>query len=334
MRIAISINGEGRGHLTRMTALSMALKEKYELFFWASDRDHQVLRETFGQPVHSLPPLKVAMTGNKVNLWGTAIDNFDVVMNNVQLQKEFCKKFEEHKIDALISDFEPFLVQTANKCGIPVLQLNHPGIVLRSPSLKPDAVVAKFVASMMMGKHNRELISSFYNGEIGPLIRPEIRGMEPSVEDFLIVYLRPGMREAILPELARMKNLNYRVFPSDEYDFTSSLAACRGVVTNSGHQLLSEALSLKKPVLAFPMEGQYEQRLNARMLSRSGWGMCGRRVTLEKDLKKFVKQLDEFPLPRQDKGDHFCFDDDTENALLKIDQFMAGFVGVGMPAAS
>ena len=334
MRIAVSINGEGRGHITRMTALSLALKDQYELFFWASERDHKVLKEKFGQPVHYLPPLKVAMDGNKVNLWRTASDNFDIVVNNVQLQKEYIKRFRELNIDALISDFEPFLVQTANKCDIPVLQLNHPGIVLRSPSLKPDAVVAKVVASMMMGKHENELISSFYNGDIGPLIRPEIRRLEPVEKDFVIVYLRPGVRDIAVPILSGMRNIKYRVFPSKEWDFTESLAACRGVITNCGHQLLSEALSLRKPILAFPIEGQYEQRLNARMLSLSGRGMTGRLATAEKDLKIFISRLEEFPLPGRAKGESFCFDDDTENTVKKISRFMAEYVGYGIPAAS
>ncbi|MBI9103318.1 MAG: hypothetical protein JEY99_12950 [Spirochaetales bacterium] len=334
MRIAISINGEGRGHITRMTALSLALKENHELFFWASERDHQVLKDTFGQPVHSLPPLNVAMDGNRVNIWRTATDNFDTVLNNPQLQKEFINRFEELRIELLISDFEPFLVQAANKCEIPVLQLNHPGIVRRSPSLKPDAVVAKLVARMMMGKYDQEMISSFYNGDIGPLIRPEIRRLEPTTEDFLVVYLRDGMKKVMLPLLDRIKNLKYRVFPSKEWGFAESLASCRGVITNSGHQLLSESLSLRKPVMAFPLEGQYEQRFNAKMLSRAGWGQVGRLITAENDLGEYLRNLDAYPLNRASKGDIFCFDDDTDNTVRKIELFLAASRGIRIPAAS
>ena len=74
MRIGISINGEGRGHITRMTALADGLKEKYELFFWASPRDVPGLEKRFACPVYPLPPLNIAMNENKLDLWQTGRD--------------------------------------------------------------------------------------------------------------------------------------------------------------------------------------------------------------------------------------------------------------------
>jgi len=323
MRIGISINGEGRGHITRMTALADGLKEHGELFFWASPRDRAGLESRFQAPVYNLPPLTVAMNRNRLDLWQTGKDNLDVLANTGVYLKEQCRRLEEIRPDVFISDFEPFLARAAGKCGIPVLQLNHPGIVLRSPSLKPDAVLAKLVAYNMMGKYDREMISSFYNGDIGPLLRREIREAEPRRGDFLVVYLRDGVDRTVCNALNRTGKIRYRTFPGKEWDFSESLASCRGVITHAGHQLLSEALSLKKPVLAFPIEGQYEQRLNARMLETAGWGQAGRLETLEQDLASWLDSLDEFP--RKTAGrDVFRFSDDLDSTLEKVLAFAGG----------
>ena len=37
------------------------------------------------------------------------------------------------RIDAVISDFDPFLPWAARIAGIPILQINHPGVVQRVP---------------------------------------------------------------------------------------------------------------------------------------------------------------------------------------------------------
>jgi hypothetical protein len=60
--------------------------------------------------------------------------------------------------------------------------------------------------------------------------------------------------------------------PFDEATFIADLASCRAVVATAGFTLMSEAISLDKPMLAVPIRGQFEQVLNARYLEREGYG--------------------------------------------------------------
>ena len=56
-------------------------------------------------------------------------------------------------------------------------------------------------------------------------------------------------------------------------------APARGVVATAGFSLMSEAVYLRKPMLALPLTGQFEQEMNARYLGRSASGRPRRRST-------------------------------------------------------
>ena len=54
---------------------------------------------------------------------------------------------------------------------------------------------------------------------------------------------------------------------------------------------MSEAIYLKKPLLALPLHGQFEQTLNALLLKKSGFGDYVEELT-EKDLIYFLYNLE------------------------------------------
>ncbi len=74
-------------------------------------------------------------------------------------------------------------------------------------------------------------------------------------------------------------NLDYR--PFDREQFMDDLASAKAVVATAGFTLISEALFLRKPYLALPMTGQFEQQLNGYMLEKLGYGKNVRDVTAD-----------------------------------------------------
>lgn len=48
------------------------------------------------------------------------------------------------------------------------------------------------------------------------------------------------------------------------------LAGCRGVISNAGFELASEALTLGKKLLVKPLGGQFEQLTNGKTLEMMG----------------------------------------------------------------
>jgi len=322
-RIAVSVNGEGRGHLTRMTALARRLEGRYSLAFWCPDAIRESLARAFpGVPVRAVPFLRIVMRGASLDLPGTAAANLPTLASAGNAVSALAAELEEIGPVGVLSDFEPFLPEAAARLGLPVLQLNHPGIVTRLGGADPEALVAKIVAARMMGRFDRLLLSSFYGGDIGPILRPEIlaAAKDRRREDFVLVYAREGFEERFRDLARACPSRKFRFFPDPRGDYPSALASCRAIVAPAGHQTLSEALCLGVRVFAVPIAGQYEQRLNAEMLGRSGRGAWAPAEAFEEPLLRFLSELDGYPR-RAEPGLAFRLGDDGERAARLVSEF-------------
>ncbi len=321
MRIGISINGQGRGHLTRMTALAQHLQHDHEIVFWCPDKYHSFLKQHFPNNfIYSIPYYKFVIEDNRIDIFKTGISNMEHIIGLPVYISDLADQIRLMDIQTLISDFEPFLPKAARKVGIPIIQLNHPGVVLRSVAFTADALLAKVISTSMMGEYDVRIISSFYNGDIGPIIRKEIRETTPTKGDYFVVYLHESMRDKVLSELDRLNSVHYKVFPNSEEDFVAALAGARGVITNAGHQLLSETLHLNKPVLTLPFEGQFEQTLNADMLQKAGRGIVGSMGHIRSSIAEYIEFTEGFDPQNvpSDTGNNFCLQDDSSKALTLL----------------
>lgn len=321
MKLAISINGQGRGHLTRMTALGQLLAKDHELYFWCPEKYHDFLRAHFpDSPVFSIPYYHFVLDGGRIDLIKTGVSNFGNLIDSVATTGDIADQLRLLNIDILISDFEPFVPKAARKLGLPIIQLNHPGVVLKNPGLTPEILLAKMISNSMMGEYDVKIISSFYKGDVGPIIRPGIRNARPCRENHYVVYVFPSILDQVSAELDRIGGLDYRVFPDPREDFVKSLVSCRGVITNAGHQLLSESLHLEKPIFSIPFEGQFEQKLNAEMLFLSGRGITGNMKSLRKDMDTYLDFSETFvpsnPSPADTRGFRLRDDSGRAAALL------------------
>lgn len=153
-----------------------------------------------------------------------------------------------------------------------------------------------------------------YHGEvIEPILRPDVLAMSPQVDAAsVVVYLSPyaAMRQdpaEFMRALAEFRDVTFTVFTKtplgdtpqnvvvslfDRPKFTEALASSSAVISTAGHQLLSECLYLRKPVLALPFD-VYEQQFNAMMLEHCGIGMRADALTPEV-LRPFLSRRTEF----------------------------------------
>jgi uncharacterized protein (TIGR00661 family) len=320
MHIAVSLTGEGSGHATRMTALCRELGSRHEVSVWCPLHTRRLMQPRLPDSrFYELPWFQAAYDGNRVRLLETMRSNLGLFFRAGLVAISLARELESRQVDAVVSDYEPFLCLAGTMTGKPVLQLNHQGVIDRHPALRWDWFVAWLVNRIMMPPASERLVSSFYNGDVGPLLRPEIAGRREEPADFVVVYARTGFAEHVLPVLDKYPNTEFRVFPSEQHDYAESLAACRGVIAPAGHQLMSEALHLRKPLLAFPQDNQYEQELNARMLERSGWGMRGNIERVFEDVGRFLQFMPHFPLHRPRPGMELRFHDSTDQAARRVE---------------
>src|SRR3954451_3411779 len=78
-----------------------------------------------------------------------------------------------------------------------------------------------------------------------------------------------------------------------EAGFLDDLRTARAAGAGGGFSLLSEAVSLKVPLLSVPVAHQYEQELNARYLEKLGYGAWARKLELE-PLLHFLDKVDTY----------------------------------------
>lgn len=326
MKVALACNGEGFGHVSRTTAFYEALKDRYDLVILAPETVHGFLSDKLPQArVFSVPHMHLAKISDRINFLRTAWENMPTLLTLKTRILRTGRLLRELGVGVVINDYEPFSAIAAKRIGIPVLQFNHPGIVVQSPSIMPDALAVKFIARFMMPSYDKRIFCSFYNGDVGPMIRQELSdaaaAASPSPGDYYVVSLKESYRRPVLKRLHQMGIRNYRLFPNPDDHYPSAVANCRAVITSAGHQTLSECIHMGKPVFAIPQRGQYEQRLNARMLVASGWGSHGSIRNLKRTLPDFISRLDEYPR-KAVPWVKFNFNNDTDRIIGKIEKFI------------
>jgi len=62
---------------------------------------------------------------------------------------------------------------------------------------------------------------------------------------------------------------------SGKEKFAEDLISCKGVITNGGFSLISEAVILNKPIYSIPIKHQGEQEMNGYYIEKEGWGIPG-----------------------------------------------------------
>jgi uncharacterized protein (TIGR00661 family) len=113
-------------------------------------------------------------------------------------------------------------------------------------------------------------------------------------------------------------NLDFRKPALD--GFLRDLSGCRAIVANAGFSLISEALYLGKPYLAWPVKRQFEQVFNAYYIGETGYGAYWDDLNKER-VESFLFNLESYrerlaAYPRADNSALFG----------KLDQLIAGFL--------
>lgn len=306
-KIFFSLSGEGLGHAIRVRSLVEELRAKgHEMVLFAPESAYSLLSTTYldGEVrVREIPGLRYAYSrDDKVNYRGT-IGNFLRYASRLsRLVRELEAVMEEEEPDLVITDFEPALPRAARRCGIPFVSVNHQHFLVvndlsRLPNrLRRHAHYMSWVVRRYYQGQARTVVSQFYFPpvkpryrdevtQVGVLLRPQFFGARRSNEGYLVAYLRRAVAKGVVDALKACGrevrlyglggaepdgNVEYRTIADER--FVEDLAACSGVVTTAGNQLVGEAMYLGKPVLAMPEPNNMEQYINAFYLEDCGGG--------------------------------------------------------------
>lgn len=326
MRILYGVTGEGMGHAMRSrVVLEHLLATGHEVEIMASGRACEFLGKRFAG-VNRIHGLHMILEENRIRmgktLWSNVLGGALGLPGNIAAYFDLIGAFEP---EVVISDFESWTYLYAKNHQLPILSIDNMQLIHRCEL--PDDVTEGAEVAFQLTKAfiksklpfcDAYYITSFFRPPIRkpdtylfpPILRPEILAATPGPGEHLLIYQSGanaaleaalaatglecriyGMRPGLATEEAAGR-LRFR--PFSETTFIDDLATCRGVIAGGGFTLMGEAVYLHKPMLAIPIESQFEQLLNGRYLAREGYGVTAPDLSDPRTVAAFVERLPDF----------------------------------------
>lgn len=296
-RILYGVSGEGSGHSSRASFIADHLQRQGHSVKLASyDRGFRNLKEQFD--VVEIAGLTIVSEDNQVSKLKTITANLAKIPAGTRALKILKETFNTFQPDVVFTDFEPCTAYLAGHYGLPLISIDNQHrmryLQFEVPAhLKKDALLTETIVRAMVPTPWVSLITSFHFHPLKndrsflfpPILREKVLSQQPSETDTILFYATSGF-DSLLDILKTFPRENFLIYGYDRDDrvdnlqfkhfskegFLADLAACKAVIATAGFTLISEALHLGKPQLAFPMQGQFEQHLNALMLEQQGYG--------------------------------------------------------------
>ncbi len=320
MKILYGVTGEGMGHAMRSrVVLEHLLAAGHTVEIMASGRAAAFLAKRF-EGVNTIHGLHMILEENRIRrgktLWSNVLSGVLNVPRNISAYFELIASFEP---EVVISDFESWSYFYGKSKRLPILSIDNMQVIHRCAL--PEEIIENHKVAFQLTKSfikaklpgcDAYFITSFFRPPtrkpdtflFPPILRPEILAAKPTVGEHLLVYqsganaaLEHALAESGLPcriygmrpEEAHDGALHYK--PFSEAGFIADLASCRAVIAGGGFTLMGEAVFLGKPMLAIPLDSQFEQLLNARYLEREGFGMWAESAGDPGVLPRFLERV-------------------------------------------
>lgn len=283
MKILFAIQATGNGHISRAREVLPYLLRHGDVDVLTSGRQAEVTLPVLIKYKHR----GIGYTFGK----NGGIDIIDSIKHFRPFH--FIKdvfSFPVEQYDLVINDFEPVTAWACKLKGKPCIALSHQSAFLSAKTPRPakkdtfaETVFKHYAPSTVQyGFHFKPYDHFIFT----PVIRKDIRKLEPSNQNHITVYLPAHEDSCLIPHFAKQKDVMWHVFskhsksayttenvqvkPITSEAFTESLAAGSGLLTAGGFESPAEAIYLRKKVLAVPMHNQYEQLCNAEAMKDIG----------------------------------------------------------------
>ena len=328
MRILYGVVGEGMGHATRSrVVLEMLLAGGHVVRVVVSGRAHNFLRQSFasrtGIAIEEIHGLHLSYNGNALDLGESLVTNLEEAPAGLAKNIAVYQKVAEDgfKPELVVSDFESWAYLYGRNHRLPVISIDNmqvinrcliPAVVTGDESF--DAWLAKWAVKMKLPGAYHYLVTSFFFPKVRkkrttlvpPILRPEILAARREPGEHVLVYQTAASNSELVPVLNKL-NYRFKVYGMrregvegnvtlcafSPIGFVDDLRTARAVIAGGGYSLMGEAVHLHVPMLSLPIEGQYEQVLNARYLAQLGYGGWAKALDVG-TVEGFLARTDEF----------------------------------------
>lgn len=353
MKILYGVVGEGMGHATRSkVTLQYLVSQGHQVKVVVSGRAYDFLRKSFDD-VTEIVGLEMKYVDGAMDRDGSVLKNVlkvpGMVIENVGAYLEDARKFGP---DAIISDFESFAYMFGRAHGVPILSIDNQQIISRcihDPQIteghQVDFQSTKAFIKLKLPNCEHYAITTFFYPEIKAkyqhnttlvpsILRQSILDAKRSQAGHVLVYQTSTSDTRLVDTLNTQSQQKFIVYGLrrdevrgncviknfSEQGFVDDLASANAVIANGGLSLIGEALYLGKPVLSVPVKHQFEQVMNARYITKLGYGMSSPEFE-EATLAAFLQDYPHFARKVQSS-----YKQDGNSLLFKlVDENLARF---------
>lgn len=331
-RILYGVQGEGFGHSSRShVVIDHLLSQGHDVKVVGSHKSAKYLGQFFD--VEEILGLRFDFSGSRVAILGTISKNIREFVSRHRSLWRLDRLIRDFKPDATICDFEPFTLHLSNLRGIKTIAVNHQHVLtdcrLDYPSSWiPHYALAWFITRSMTAFTRRRISTSFYfppikrrfqrrTSLVGPILRAPVLRQKPEPGEHLVLYTS-APEAGIFLDAAKSSGrpiIAYG-FGRDEVDglvtykppsvdgFLHDVATSRAVIAGAGYTLMSETLYFRKPMFSIPIQGQFEQQLNAHYLAKLGYGAYEIKPTPD-GVHRFLDRLPQYEERLEEDRDKF-----------------------------
>ncbi|MFK8047436.1 MAG: MJ1255/VC2487 family glycosyltransferase [Halioglobus sp.] len=281
MKILYGVQATGQGHISRARAMAKAFKYmdvEVDWLFSGRDRKNLFGMDFFRRFEHRRGLTYQTQAGKVDHLRTLIHNNLPRFWLDV---KALETKLEDY--DLVVTDFEPVTAWAAKLKGAPAIGIGHqyafgPGTPSTGENWLSDKIMNWFApVSQPIGLHWRP-----YGDNILPPIL-DLPALKDHRDHYILVYLPSESQSEVITWLQQFPLQQFKLyhksfdlesrgnvdcFRTNTEGFKYHLRGARGVICNSGFELISECLQWRKSVLTKPLLGQMEQLSNATALEQ------------------------------------------------------------------
>lgn len=302
MRVLYGVVGEGMGHATRSrVVIEHLLSRQHEVDVVVSGRAHGFLERVFagreGVRVTGIHGLTLRYDDNVLQVGRSVLANLGQAPLGIARNIATYLRVDAEP-DVVFSDFESWAYFYGLNHMKPVVSIDNMQVINRCAHPEeitgdPDFQLAKAAVKVKLPGAHHYIVTTFFRPPVRkprttlvpPILRPEILAARREPGEHVLVYQTAADNEALVPILQSLPYAfrlygmrreavegNVRLRDFSESGFVDDLRTARAVICGGGFSLLGEAVHLRVPVYSVPIEGHYEQVLNARYLAMLGYG--------------------------------------------------------------
>ena len=324
-RILYGVAGEGFGHCSRAHLIGQRLLDAgHDVMFVGFNKAPLYLRQVFGDRAREILGLSFEYHRGHISQWKTFERNLLRFPRIVRHNRRFFRtEMDRFGPDLVLSDFEPFSAWWAWRNRVPLVSVDNEHVLThcRLDPIRRQGVsrlIARSVTRCYAFRAEAYVVLNFFHVPVlgrsvflaPPVVRPIVTELSSTEGDTLLVYASTGQgRNELMEVLQQFPRQRFLVYgfdlcaerghctfkPRSTEGFLQDLAGCRGVIASAGFSLISECMVLRKKMLLVPVDGQYEQRINASYVEKLSLGVWSRRLTSDA-IERFLDHL-EHPAP-------------------------------------